>query len=243
MVAGVQAYPRPERVRSWALVEAARRAYCENCWSVKGPFHVHHIVPRGAGGGDEPQNLISLCWECHMKVHSGLLVLGSRRPEPPALDLLVQAWCAQAEDAEEGRWAQAAIAFVLVDGMGMSPKAAASELGCSPALVRQLCRTFQAFPEPSSRVPELSFRHHQIAAGTGDPEGWIRKALGRGWSTRQFEQAVRDQSDPVDVESRLRRRAERLVREVKELLTSGGEAAGWLRAELGRVLTRGCERL
>jgi hypothetical protein len=126
--------------------------------------------------------------------------------------------------------------------MGMSPKAAASELGCSPALVRQLCRTFQAFPEPSSRVPELSFRHHQIAAGTADPGAWLERALENGWSTRQFERAVREQNDPVDAVFQLRRRAERLVREVKELLTLDGDVSRWLRDELGQVLV-GCCRV
>ena len=240
MVVGVQACPRPARVRSWALVEAARRAYCENCWTTQGPFHVHHIRSRGAGGGDEPQNLISLCFECHRKVHDGLLVLGPRRPEPPSLDLLVQAWCAQDEDAEEGRWARAAVAVLMVQGMGMKPKEAAAELGCSAALVRELCRTFLAFPDPSSRARDMSFRHHQVAARTADPAGWIEKALKCGWSTRQLEQAVREREDPVDVAFRLRRRAERLVREVKELLTLDGDVSQWLRDELGQVLAGSC---
>lgn len=239
MVVGVQACPRPARVRSWALVEAARKGYCENCWSVRGPFHVHHIRSRGAGGGDEPENLVSLCFECHRKVHDGLLVLGPRRPEPPALDLLVQAWCAQAEDAEESRWARAAVVTVLIEGMGMKPREAAAELGCSVALVRELHRTFCAFPDPSSRAQDLSFRHHQIAARTGDPEGWIQKALECGWSTRQLEQAVREQNDPVDVAFRARRRAERLVREVRELLGAGGDVSRWLRDEIARVLAAG----
>lgn len=29
--------PRPARIMGWALVEAARRGYCENCWSTRGP--------------------------------------------------------------------------------------------------------------------------------------------------------------------------------------------------------------
>ena len=28
-------------------------------------LHTHHIVPRGRGGTDTPDNLISLCLECH----------------------------------------------------------------------------------------------------------------------------------------------------------------------------------
>lgn len=33
--------------------------------------HIHHIVSRGAGGADTPDNLIGLCWVCHNLVHTG----------------------------------------------------------------------------------------------------------------------------------------------------------------------------
>ena len=32
-------------------------------------IHVHHIIPRWAGGTDHPQNLRTLCAKCHTKVH------------------------------------------------------------------------------------------------------------------------------------------------------------------------------
>jgi len=32
-------------------------------------IHIHHIRSRGAGGGDEIENLITLCFNCHRKVH------------------------------------------------------------------------------------------------------------------------------------------------------------------------------
>jgi len=231
--------PRPARIMGWALVEAARRGYCENCWSTRGPFHVHHIKSRGAGGGDEPENLISLCWECHRKVHDGQLVLGPRKPEPPSLDLLVQAFSSGESDAQDLRWGQAAVAAVMVEWMGMTPRQASSELGCSPAQVRELHRVFCAFPEPSSRAQDLSFRHHEIAARTADPQGWLDQALKNGWSTRRFQEAVRAVEDPVESDERARQKAERLLRAVREVLEAGGEAGNWLRAELGRVVLAG----
>jgi 5-methylcytosine-specific restriction endonuclease McrA len=30
---------------------------------------VHHIIPRCEGGTDDPENLETLCWRCHSKVH------------------------------------------------------------------------------------------------------------------------------------------------------------------------------
>jgi 5-methylcytosine-specific restriction endonuclease McrA len=33
---------------------------------------VHHIIPRSAGGPDTLSNLVTLCWECHMKAHKSM---------------------------------------------------------------------------------------------------------------------------------------------------------------------------
>ncbi|MDJ0391636.1 RecQ family ATP-dependent DNA helicase [Roseomonas sp. E05] len=41
--------------------------------------HVHHVLPRAAGGPDEPANLISLCQMCHAAVHPHLGVRLARR--------------------------------------------------------------------------------------------------------------------------------------------------------------------
>lgn len=34
-----------------------------------GNLNVHHILPVSQGGGDEPENLITLCKNCHKKLH------------------------------------------------------------------------------------------------------------------------------------------------------------------------------
>lgn len=36
-------------------------------------LHAHHIVERGRGGEDHPRNLLSLCVECHSKIHGKYL--------------------------------------------------------------------------------------------------------------------------------------------------------------------------
>lgn len=52
----------------------------------------HHIVPRSAGGTDEPENLITLCFPCHAtKPSQGhLRLLLKRRPE--LLTDFIKAW-------------------------------------------------------------------------------------------------------------------------------------------------------
>ena len=37
---------------------------CQNC-GMRQRLDVHHIIPRGRGGGDQERNLITLCRTCH----------------------------------------------------------------------------------------------------------------------------------------------------------------------------------
>ncbi len=41
---------------------------CRRCGGV-GPIQVHHVVKRSLGGGDDLENLESLCVPCHDQVH------------------------------------------------------------------------------------------------------------------------------------------------------------------------------
>lgn len=41
---------------------------CALCDDVRG-LQIHHVMPRGRGGSDEPMNLICLCWRCHAEAH------------------------------------------------------------------------------------------------------------------------------------------------------------------------------
>jgi hypothetical protein len=44
---------------------------CQKCKTKKGKLHVHHIVFRSNGGTNSPENLITLCEECHKNLHEG----------------------------------------------------------------------------------------------------------------------------------------------------------------------------
>ena len=43
---------------------------CEVCGSTEA-LQVHHKIYRSKGGADSPDNLITLCGECHIKAHEG----------------------------------------------------------------------------------------------------------------------------------------------------------------------------
>jgi len=44
---------------------------CQKCRTKKGKLHVHHIIFKSNGGTDTPSNLITLCIDCHDKLHKG----------------------------------------------------------------------------------------------------------------------------------------------------------------------------
>ena len=46
---------------------------CQHCKTKKGTLHAHHIVYRRNGGADTLDNLITLCEDCHKKLHDGKL--------------------------------------------------------------------------------------------------------------------------------------------------------------------------
>jgi hypothetical protein len=44
-------------------------------------FHVHHLIPRAAGGPDHEDNLVTLCTDCHTAAHRELETIVHKRPE------------------------------------------------------------------------------------------------------------------------------------------------------------------
>jgi hypothetical protein len=56
--------------------------YCQVPGCSRGAEHVHHVVFRSRGGGDEPENLVSLCVAHHLHgVHRGWVRVSGRAPD------------------------------------------------------------------------------------------------------------------------------------------------------------------
>ncbi len=45
---------------------------CQRCDRKSNYFHVHHIIPHKCGGGNNSENLLTLCVSCHLKTHKEL---------------------------------------------------------------------------------------------------------------------------------------------------------------------------
>ena len=56
---------------------------CRRCGVDDRTIQAHHIVPRGAGGPDVPENLITLCRPCHGVMHPGNDSFDDVRDEAP----------------------------------------------------------------------------------------------------------------------------------------------------------------
>jgi RNA-directed DNA polymerase len=62
-------YPARERDQM-RLIALRRDNYtCQHCRTTRTNLRVHHIVPKKKGGTDDLDNLITLCHQCHCKVH------------------------------------------------------------------------------------------------------------------------------------------------------------------------------
>jgi len=58
-----------QRIRCGHLIENSLCVICRSHGIIRRAEHVHHIRPIVDGGGHEPQNLMSLCLECHSRLH------------------------------------------------------------------------------------------------------------------------------------------------------------------------------
>jgi hypothetical protein len=62
---------KPRRKKDKKAIEAIRKRHCELCGRSDARLEVHHVITRGAGGPDDPCNLVCLCAFCHREVHDG----------------------------------------------------------------------------------------------------------------------------------------------------------------------------
>jgi len=84
-ISGVTRTPRrarrsiPRRVRNYVLDRDGHCCKAPGCGS-EHFIAVHHLDPVALGGTDDPQKLITLCWNCHDLVHEGKLTVRGDAP-------------------------------------------------------------------------------------------------------------------------------------------------------------------
>ena len=248
-------------------IEEIRKPYCERCGKAAYGWP-HHIKTRGAGGREDPWNLIQLCGECHelaqqykiprlecvtiVAHREGMTVeeiyeknnwlLDGKLPiaNPVAgktFEEVLELYLFCLEKGESSMWERAAVITVMHDCMGMKPRQVASAIGCSASLVRKMTRVFNAFPNEEDRIPILSFRHHQIAATTSDPQKWLAEATDNQWSTRTLQENINGtKDDDISKKDKTWDKAEKSLLLMQEVLETKEDAADWLLGEIEKIL-------
>lgn len=141
------------------------------------------------------------------------------------------------EKSQDSKWERAALITVMHDYMELTPKEIASAVGCSASLCRKMVRVYNTFPSESSRIPVLSFRHHQIAAYTEDPQKWLNDAADNQWSTRVLQEKINESSGIVDKKDLHLEKAEKALRLTVEILEEESEASIWLKDQLKQLVS------
>ena len=124
-------------------------------------------------------------------------------------------------------WERATLIHQLVVDYGMTPTEIAVATKFSPSLCRKMLKTVQVFP--LSKQTDLSYRHHQIAACTGQPYFWIKEAVKNNWSTRDFWNAVHEQEKDF-------LKAKNILKHTEAILNENPEASIFLKRELSRII-------
>jgi hypothetical protein len=148
------------------------------------------------------------------------------------LDELLQEYISLQESEDDTHWSKGAVCLVFTEGMGASASKVASWFGISAAQVRELVKTFKAFPEESKRVPDLDWMHHRIAANTLEPDKWIAEAADNDMSTRQMQEKIDVACGKIKSEDSQKAKAEKALLLTKEVLSEEDASADWLRAQL-----------
>lgn len=165
-------------------------------------------------------------------------------PSPPdpfellSLEELLQIVIDSRVKADECQFIQGK-AFKVALSKGVKAGYLASQTNISTSQVRVLVKVYEAFPDEASRVCELSWSHHKIAAYTSNPTRWIERAADEAMSTRQMREAViREEGTEEQKHAALLEEgkemelAKSVFREVEEVIAHGGEPAQWLKAQL-----------
>lgn len=225
-------FTKSKTIKDPKAIEKARKNFCQVCGKYQETgLHVHHIKTKGSGGEDTGENLVTLCYECHTKVHAGTISLDDITAlEMPPLEHVLQIFIDAKDSEESSRWAQAAALVVLRDGLKVKTREISSLVGISPALVREMSRTFNAFHDESTRIPDLSFYHHRLASSTDNPLEWINKAADEGWSTRQMTDEIKKSGSTSTkaMADHSKSKAEKALRTIREIMDECSPVSDWL---------------
>jgi hypothetical protein len=207
----------------------------------------HHALVHG--GNIDRHHLVEVVARREGKtvdeIYDTLKLVKPESPKPinepasdPTLEELLAAYVQVEESEQEARW----IKGQLLDEMlkrGAKQTWLSSQLGISPAQIRELVKVYRTFPKPELRIPSLSWYHHRVAANSSDPVRYIQKANDESLSTRELRKVIlEDEGKEHLAQTETEReigRAKRIYQQVEEIIRLGGEPADWLKSQLAAL--------
>lgn len=160
-----------------------------------------------------------------------------------SLEDYISAYIDLKQQAEDNKFLRGQLLNDMLN-MGVKAKWISSQTGDSPAQIRELVKTYRAFPDESMRVPELSWYHHRLAANTNDPAEWIKRAADNQWSTREMrEQILIAQGRKEEVaegKEKLLIKAEKHIAALKEIMAKDSEVQTQIISMLREIISE-CE--
>lgn len=162
-----------------------------------------------------------------------------RKESEPSLEELIQTYIQVEEHEQEARWTKGQLLDVMLNA-GAKQKWLSSQIGVSPAQIRELVKVYRTFPEASMRIPSLSWYHHRVATNSDKPEEYIIKANDEQLSTRKLKKVILSDEGKEhinqDEEKEEMKKAQKLLTKVEEIIKKGGEPANWLHDQLQVIL-------
>lgn len=150
------------------------------------------------------------------------------------LEELLQAAVDARATTDEAQWQLGTICMALVE-RDIKRGEIASLLGCSTQRVTALIRTWDTFPKEEDRVPELTWKHHEIASRADSPDEFLWAAADHQWSIKEMSAALKT---PKPEEEAAFERATRALNLVNRVLEGNDAAAEWLSEQIRNVLFR-----
>ena len=142
---------------------------------------------------------------------------------------LISAFISLRQQDCENAFDEGKLATILIEHMGYTNETLSAEVNCSAEHIRQLTKTYQAFPEEKDRpYKELTWSHYRKAATSKNPHFWLEKAAYFNWSTREMAMAMR--SEPVTDDEY--RRADTAISKIKRILDEDNEVSAYVHLKL-----------
>jgi len=152
-----------------------------------------------------------------------------------SLEELIAAYQQLDEQEQEVRWVKGQLLDAMLKA-GAKTSWLSSQLGVSPAQIREMVKVYRTFPEEGMRIPSMSWYHHRVAANSPDPAKYIALANDENLSTRELRKRILEDEGRPDInrqeEDEDMKKARMLLEKVEAFLAKGGEVAKWLKEQL-----------